>query len=197
MNTWFDPLPGQRVTDLRAAAMEYVQHGWPLFAGTYQVPGSVVWHGKPDAAELEPISDISSGPAITDTDTALQTWTRPHSILLALGITIDALELSLQAARRVAPALRAAGRPTPTVASPYRRCTYLLVRHGAQLHPELDHLNLARLRCSWWIPLPPTKSSNMPYLWHTHPRTLDWNPPDANAVQHVLVEKLVPNAPRW
>jgi len=66
------PEPGRILTEIRAAAIEYAEHGWPVQPGTYQVHGSRHWHGKPSSEGLEPVAEHWTRAGSAEPDQALR-----------------------------------------------------------------------------------------------------------------------------
>jgi hypothetical protein len=189
----FHPEPGRILTEIRDAAVDYVEHGWPVQPGTYQVHGSRHWHGSTHAEDLEPVTQPWTGAGIADAEVARDEWTRrPYSILMACGAVVDALEIPAALGAQLAQPLRAADCLPPTVVSPFG--TWLLLTSpGAPLPLELaQHPGIGIRRRGTWIALPPTTHGHWPYRWRMHPRAVGWSLPSARGVQQVLVEAVSP-----
>lgn len=183
------PEPGRVLTEIRDAAVEYVEHGWPIQPGTYWGDGSRRWHGKPHAKGLEPLAEQWTLAGIANPAHALNLWThRPYSPVMACGVVADAIEIPSVRGAGVVQALRAAGCLPPTIVTPFGTWV-LLVRPGEPSRPELAlQLGVGFRRAGTWIALPPAAHATRCYRWHTHPRTLDWTVPGARRVQEVLIE---------
>jgi hypothetical protein len=187
------PEPGRILAEIRDAAVDYVEHGWSVQPGTYQVHGSRYWHGSARAEGLEPIAEPWSGAGIADAEVAGEVWTRrPYSILMACGVVVDALEIPAALGARLAQPLRAADCLPPTIVSPFG--TWLLLTSpGQPVRLELaQQPGIGVRRTGSWIALPPTAHGYLPYRWRTHPRALGWSVPSSLAVQHVLAEAVTP-----
>lgn len=197
MTDTFHPEPGGTLAELRDAATEYVEHGWPVQPGTYQVDGSRRWHGRIHADGLEPIEQPWTRAGITDVDVAKDMWTQhPYSILMACGQIADAIEIPATLGARITQPLRAAGCLPPAIASLFG--TWLLLASpGEPVRLELaQHPGIGVLRAGTWIALPPTAHGHLSYRWRMHPRAVGWSVPSALAIQQVLVEAVAP-AVRW
>ncbi|WP_020663613.1 bifunctional DNA primase/polymerase [Amycolatopsis benzoatilytica] len=189
----FHPEPGRLLGEIRDAAMDYVEHGWHIQPGTYQVHGSRHWHGHPHADGLEPIAHPWSDAGIADTDLACEVWTRrPYAILLACGPVVDALEIPAALGAGLTQPLRAADCLPPTVVTPFG--TWLLLTSpGEPIRLDLaQQPGIGVRRRGTWIALPPTTHGHLPYRWRMHPRAVGWSVPSARAVQHVLAEAVTP-----
>ncbi|MGH3625123.1 MAG: bifunctional DNA primase/polymerase, partial [Sciscionella sp.] len=114
------PFPGMRWTEIRTAAMDLAEHGWPVLTGTYQLAEHSGWLGKPGAMGLEPVADLWTMAATTDPTVALEWWTRrPYSVLLACGNRVDALEIPATHGECALGHLRASGHLGPIAVTPF------------------------------------------------------------------------------
>lgn len=185
------PYPGLAWTEIRAAAVELAERGWPVLTGTYQLAPHAGWLGKPGATGLEPVAESWTTAATTDPAIALEWWTRrPYSVLLACGTGIDALEVPASHADVALAGLRSAGHLGPIAVTPFG--TWLLfIRSDCPLIPELARRTQALLHASGgWVPLPPTMRAQRPYRWRMSPTAVGWSLPHSMSVQQALIAAL-------
>ncbi|MGH3492524.1 MAG: bifunctional DNA primase/polymerase [Sciscionella sp.] len=187
------PEPGRILTDIRDAAVHYVEQGWSVQPGTYQVDGSPCWHGSADAVGLQPIAPAWSAAGITDAAHAREVWTRrPYSILMACGPVVDALQVPAALGALVIHDLRAARCLPPIIAGPFDTWL-LLIAPGEPMLLELVLQRGIRVHGrGQWIVLPSTAFGRRPYRWRMHPRAVNWSVPPARAVQRIVLDVVAP-----
>lgn len=183
------PDPAGILTEVRDAAITYVERGWPIQPGTYQVHGSPYWHGKASTTGLEPIAEPWTDAGITDTTDALTLWTsRPYSIVMACGWIADAIEIPAEIALHITQPLRERGCLPPTVVTPFATW-FLLVKPGTPLAPELArHPTIRVFGAGTWIPLPPTSHGTWCYRWRSKPSTPAGSLPSGGRVQQAVLD---------
>ncbi|PRW62408.1 bifunctional DNA primase/polymerase [Actinopolyspora mortivallis] len=179
--------------ELRVQVLELVSRGWPVFPGTYPVPGG--W----SASDSAPEEVLSEGPIPVwedwadragNTDGIAAWWSKhPHSVLLATGPEIEAIEVEADLGRRAARALRGRGRPVPMAATPHGRW-YFLTRGGQRLHEELGEAGLVLHSGGSWVPLPPSTFPQGVLHWRVKPQVCDWWLPEPEHVQEALLTGL-------
>lgn len=185
------PYPGMAWTEIRAAAVDLAEHGWPVLTGTYQLAQHAGWLGKPNATGLEPVDEFWTSATTTDPAVALEWWSRrPYSVLLACGTGIDALEVPTSHGDRALADLRSTGHLGPIAVTPVG--TWLLfVRSESPLLPELTRRAHALLHADGkWVALPPTTQAQRPYRWRISPTAAGWSLPHSMSVQQALVTAL-------
>lgn len=184
-------IPGLAWTEIRAAAIEFASHGWPILPGTYEVGEHGSWLGKPRAVGLEPVADLWQLATTTSPETALDWWTRrPYSVLLACGAGVDAVEVPAAHGRR---ALMQVSQPDrgPVAATPFGSWLFFVRSDGDPLHVELAANARAKLHSRGaWLPLPPTGREGVAYRWKVSPAAVGWVLPASTDVQRVLISSL-------
>ncbi|OQO92860.1 DNA primase [Saccharomonospora piscinae] len=180
--------------ELRAGAIGLAWRGWPVIPGTYPDSETSAAAGAPGEPPNGPW--VKPAPAHGDWQRRLGAhpqqvaawWTgRPYSLLVATGVTVDAVEVDDHVGRRAAVLLRATGQPAPIVAMPNGRWlfltgvadrlpTALAETEGIEWHGEGS-----------WIPLPPTPFQHGVVHWRVKPDVWGWRLPRAEVVHDVLV----------
>lgn len=185
------PSPGMASwTDLRAAAVAFAEHDWPVMPGTYQLAEHSSWLGKKgEPTGLMPVDDNWTSAATTDPAVAQDVWTnRPYSILLRCGVTVDAIEIPAGLGNAALAALRDKQQVGPIAITPFDTWM-LLVKAGVPLLPKLaERVGISLRAHSTWVPLPPTERARIPYRWRMSPVAVGWAMPSSGAVQNVLVD---------
>lgn len=172
------------LTDIRAAALEYAQHGWPVQPGTFQVAGSHTWLGRTGATGIEPITEEWQQAGNTDGATALDVWTRrPYSILIACGAVFDAIEVPEHLGRALIEPLRDSECVPPTIGTAFGTWTFLTTPVDRATPP--DHGIVVHTSGSWMV-LPSTRDAHLGCRWRLHPRSLGWEIPDSRTVIEVI-----------
>lgn len=189
--------------ELRVQAIGFASRGWPVLPGT--VPGEAGWFGRSgiDAVGPKPLhEDWRTRPAIGPDEVPAWWSDRPHSLLVATGTVLDALEVDASLGRRAAAALRSRGVLAPIIAVPDGRWYFLTAPTGSAepLYSELRSTGMVRSHSTGsWVVLPPT-----PYLlpsdettprrryhqgvvhWRVKPEVCGWRLPDSEHVQDAL-----------
>ncbi|SFB09465.1 Bifunctional DNA primase/polymerase, N-terminal [Amycolatopsis marina] len=187
---WSSGWRGAFKIELRAEAIGLAWRGWPVLPGTYPdtaapaddsagwtipVPEHEDWQDRL-GAHPQQIAEWFTGD--------------PHSLLVATGRVLDAVEVDDDLGRRAARLLRATGQPAPIVAMPNGRWLFLTTV-AAQLPAELDERGTVRCHGEGsWIPLPPTPFQHGVVHWRVKPEVWGWQLPEADAVHAVLIEAL-------
>ena len=184
-------MPGLDWTEIRAAAVRYAEHGWPVFPGTYQFAQHGAWLGKRGSTRLEPVADQWAAAVITDPSAAMDQWSqRPYSVLLDCGQDVNAVEVPFAHGTRAWGCLTGDERG-PVVATPSGSSLFLVRASDEPLHPELAATAHAHLHgAGAWLPLPPTTGEGVPYRWRTTPAATEWALPVSADVQRALVRTL-------
>ena len=187
-DTWRDAFR----TELRAEAIGFACHGWPVVPGTY--PSGSNWVGRgagrqpagvggpvpvhPHFAEL-----AGGGP-----EEVARLWAgHPFSVLLATGLGVDALDLPADVGRGTAIGLRVAGLPVPIAATPAGRWIFP-VAGGGVLHPALvDHPDVVLHADGSWVPLPPSPCLPGVVHWRVKPGVRGWQLPRLHDVADAVL----------
>jgi hypothetical protein len=183
---WPDSWRGAFRIELRAEAIGLAWRGWPVLPGvnpseddtdTWRrpVPASDDWHAQIGAHAHEVAGWFSD---------------RTHSLLVATGTVLDAIEVDDELGKRACRLLRTLGHPAPIVAMPNGRWLFLTTVAEA-IPAELA----ARESVQWhgkdsWIPLPPSPFQHGVVHWRVKPEVCGWQLPDAAEVHGVLVRAL-------
>ncbi len=187
-DTWRDAFR----TELRAEAISFACHGWPVVPGSY--PHGSAWVGQ-DGRD----GAVAQGPAPVHAEFATLAgcgpervaalWDgRPFSVLLATGLGVDALELPAELGRATAVGLRVAGLPVPIAAAPSGRWLFPVIGGGA-LHPALArHPGVALHGIGSWIPLPPSPLQAGVVHWRVKPDVCGWRLPPLADIEHALLD---------
>lgn len=178
-DTWRDAFR----TELRAEAIGFACHGWPVVPGTY--PRGVDWIGLERAprAEARPHRSVPVHPdwaesAGSGPEEVAALWSgHPFSVLLATGMGIDALELPGDLGRATAIGLRVAGLPVPIAGIPSGRWLFPVLG-GGDLHAELADRSDVTLHAEGsWVPLPPSPCLPGVVHWRVKPGVCGWELP--------------------
>ncbi|WP_116051006.1 bifunctional DNA primase/polymerase [Amycolatopsis palatopharyngis] len=187
---WSSGWRGAFKIELRAEAIGLAWRGWPVLPGTYPdtaasaddttgwtvpVPEHEDWQDRL-GAHPQQVAEWFTG--------------NPHSLLVATGRVLDAVEVDDDLGRRAARLLRATGQPAPIVAMPNGRWLFLTTV-ADRLPAEL--IERANVRCHGegsWVPLPPTPFQHGVVHWRVKPEVWGWQLPEADTVHAVLVDAL-------
>jgi hypothetical protein len=186
------PYPGMAWTEVRAAAVDFAEHGWSVLPGTFTLDGHDGWLGKKSGSVgMEPISDSWTTEATTDTDTVLDMWTRrPYSILLLCGNGVDVLQVPETYVQRGIDQLRRSQQLGPIASTPFGT-SLLFVKAGTFIKPEVATEFHGRLLGSGsWVALPPTTHGPLPYRWRISPASVNWVLPSGSGVQQAITGAL-------
>jgi bifunctional DNA primase/polymerase-like protein len=177
--------------ELRAQAIGLAWRGWPVLPGTY--PAGSQWAGR------EGVENTGPMPVHADWQQRIGTkpeqvatwWTgRPYSLLLATGVTLDAIEVPGHLGRGAARMLRAVGLPVPIMATPDDRWMFL-VNTGQKLARSLvEHGDVVLHQKDSWVPLPPTPAQHGVVHWRVRPEVCGWQMPTSNLVQDALMDAI-------
>jgi hypothetical protein len=186
---------------LRRAALRYVEHGWAVIPGAC-LAGNRFVCGRPGCPIMgcHPAPEGWEDSASTDVAKVATWWRRrPHTVLLATGITFDVLEVPAALGLRVLGATRLHAGVVgpdrtavrgPVAVTPAGRWMFL-VRPGESLRPELENcLDVVRHGTGSWVPAAPSRMPEGPVRWAVPPEQTLWRLPDPGAVQGMLVDAL-------
>ncbi|MCA1565861.1 MAG: DNA primase [Acidobacteria bacterium] len=177
-DTWRDAFR----TELRAEAIGFACHGWPVVPGTY--PSGANWVGRDtDRPQVGlrgpvPVHPDFAEKAGQGPDAVARLWAgHPFSVLLATGLGVDALELPTDIGRGTAIGLRVAGLPVPIAATPAGRWIFPVLG-GGRLHRDLaEHPDVVLHTRDSWVPLPPSPCLPGMVHWRVKPGVCGWNLP--------------------
>jgi Bifunctional DNA primase/polymerase, N-terminal len=176
-----------RRRSLRRAALRYAERGWDIMPGACLI-GTRFDCDRPGCHTVSCHPAVPHWEAVAGHDPHLirAWWSRlHHSVLLATGRTVDALEVPAALGRPILAGVRG-----PVAVAPSGRLLFL-VRPGEGLRPELsDRLDVVLHGLGSWVPIPPTDHPGGRMRWETPPEEYDWQLPDPYAVQAVLLSAL-------
>lgn len=188
-DTWRDAFR----TELRAEAINFASHGWPVIPGSY--PRGTNWVGMASALRngsrrngSVPVHPNWAELAGCGPRRVAELWSgHPYSILLATGMGLDALDLPAELGRATAIGLRVAGLPVPIVATPDGRWLLPVIGGGA-LHRELDeHPQVVLHAEDDWVPLPPSPCLPGVVHWRVKPAVCNWELPRLDEVTDAVL----------
>jgi hypothetical protein len=192
--SWWDSYRAVYRAELKASALELVDHGWPVLPGTYWQSNR--WAGSQDGGDTGPlpVREVvgNGGPAATRDSADVSRWwaDRPYSVLLATGTACDVIEVSALVGRRVCALLRQASLVVPVAATPTGRW-WFAVQPGEALRPELatrpELVLYGRGAC---VPAPPSEGPQGIVHWRVAPSACGWRLPNPCDLQVALLEVL-------
>jgi len=186
---------------LRTAALRFADHGWSVTPGAW-LSGDRFSCTQPDCAVrgCHPAHADWAETASTDPNQVVDWWRdEAHAVLLATGRSVDVIEVSaLLGARAVRGPVAGAGEASavgsargPVAVTPTGRWMFL-VRPGIGLRPTLHREGDVLLHeAGSWIALPPTRLRKGPVRWEVTPSAVEWQLPEADAVQNALVAAMI------
>lgn len=186
---WPDSWRGAFRIEMRAEAIGLAWRGWPVLPGVNPAPltegDDLTWRRPVPASDnwREQIGTHAHEVATWFSD-------RTHSLLVATGTVLDAIEVDDELGKRACRLLRALGHPAPIIALPNGRWLFLTTAADS-IPAELA----SRATIQWhgkdsWIPLPPRRSSTVSCTGASSPRSAAGKLPDAAEVHDVLVRAL-------
>ncbi|MFI5607106.1 bifunctional DNA primase/polymerase [Amycolatopsis sp. NPDC051903] len=175
--------------ELRAEAIGLAWRGWPVLPGATPAPIT----GDDDLTWRRPVPARDDWRELIGTHAhEVAAWfsDRTHSLLVATGTELDAIEVDDELGKRAARLLRAVGHPAPIVAMPNGRWLFLTTP-AESLPAELA----AQASVQWhgagsYIPLPPSPFQHGVVHWRVKPEVCGWQLPDPAEVHDVLVRAL-------
>ncbi|MEC3979542.1 bifunctional DNA primase/polymerase [Amycolatopsis sp. H20-H5] len=175
--------------ELRAEAIGLAWRGWPVMPGAN--PDSIT--DEDDLTWRRPVPAKDNWRELLGTHAhEAATWfnDRTHSLLVATGTVLDAIEVSDELGKRAARLLRATGHPAPIVAMPNGRWLFLTTV-ADHIPAELaDQATIQWHGADSYIPLPPSPFQLGVVHWRVKPEVWGWQLPAAAAVHEVLVRAL-------
>jgi hypothetical protein len=191
-DTWRDAFR----TELRAEAIGFARHGWPVVPGSY--PRGSHWVGMPSSLRTGagqhgavPVHSGWGQLAGCGPERVAELWSgHPFSVLLATGMGLDALDLPAELGRATAIGLRVAGVPVPIAATPTGRWLFPVVG-GSALHRELaEHPDVVVHAHGGWVPLPPSPCLPGVVHWRVKPAMCGWELPRLDEVTDAVLAAL-------
>ncbi len=187
MDTWRDAFR----TELRAEAIGFAWHGWPVVPGTF--PEGSEWVGRPGAPQDGPVPVHDDWARLAGSDPAhtAALWSGPpFTLLLATGITFDVLDVPAELGRGTAARLRTAGIPVPIAATPAGRWFFPVLAGGVP-HPGLrEDADVVLRGAGDWVPLPPSPFVPGVVHWRVKPEVCGWQVPRLDDVQYATLVAL-------
>ncbi len=198
---WTDAWRDAFRTELRAEAIGFARHGWPVVPGSY--PRGSHWVGMPPLLRTGvrqhgsgqhgsvPVHPDWAQLAGCGPERVAELWSgHPFSVLLATGMGVDALDLPVELGRATAIGLRVVGVPVPVAATPSGRWL-LPVLGGGVLHRELeDHPDVVLHAEGGWVPLPPSPCLPGVVHWRVKPGMCGWELPRLEEVTDAVLAAL-------
>ena len=177
--------------ELRAQAIGLAWRRWPVLPGTY--PAGAKWAGRDGTQDTGPVpvhqdwQDRIGTPA----EQVASWWTgRPYSLLLATGVTYDAIEVGSSLGTGTARVLRTMGLPVPIIATPAGRWLFLTQLGKGVADVFAGQSDVVVHGPGSWIPLPPTPYQHGVVHWRVRPEVSGWQIPEAHIVQDALMDAL-------
>lgn len=187
-DTWRDAFR----TELRAEAIGFACHGWPVVPGTYPSGGS--WVGRDTARQpVAPNGSVPVHPDYADRagggpEQVARLWAgHPFSVLLVTGLGIDALDLPVDIGRGTAIGLRVAGLPVPIAATPGGRWIFPVTRGGVLPRDLTEHPEVVLHGAGSWVPLPPSPCLPGVVHWRVKPGLCGWHLPRLHDVADAVL----------
>ncbi|MFF5991085.1 bifunctional DNA primase/polymerase [Prauserella flavalba] len=191
---WPDSWRGAFRIELRAEAIGLAWRGWPVLPGTYPGAGDDTESGSAWTRPVPVHEDWHQRIGAHPQQVAAWFTGRPHSLLVATGTMIDAIEVDDQLGRRAATLLRATGHPAPIVAMPNGRWLFLTTSTDRVPSVLATNENVRWHGEGSYVPLPPTPFEHGVVHWRVKPEIWGWRLPAAGAVHEVLVRALLGEA---
>jgi Bifunctional DNA primase/polymerase, N-terminal len=180
---WTDTWREAFRTELRAEAITFAEHGWPVVPGSYTRGnhwlGEHSWlRTRTGAHGFVPVHPNWRQLAGCGPEHVAALWSgQPFSVLLATGIGVDALDLPAPLGQATAMGLRVADIPVPIAATPAGRWLFPVLG-GSRLPQELaEHPDVVLHAFGGWVPLPPSLCLPGVVHWRVKPATWGWKLP--------------------
>ncbi|MBB4687747.1 bifunctional DNA primase/polymerase [Amycolatopsis jiangsuensis] len=176
--------------ELRAEAIGLAWRGWPVLPGATPVP---ITGEEDDLTWRRPVPVREDWRELVGTHAhEVSGWftDRTHSLLVATGTVVDAIEVDQELGKRAARLLRTAGHPAPIVAMPNGRWHFLTTT-ADRIPTELAAVASVQWHgAGSYIPLPPSPFQRGVVHWRVKPEVCGWQLPVAAEVHDVLVRAL-------
>lgn len=175
--------------ELRAQAIGLAWRRWPVLPGSYPAGGQ--WAGRADAQDSGPVpvhddwqERVGSSP-----DEVAGWWAgHPYNLLLATGVTLDAVEVGSALGTRVARVLRSVGMPVPIIGTPNGQWLFLTQTSRGLADEWAGHADIVVHGAGSWVPLPPTQFEHGVVHWRVRPEVCGWQIPETHIVQDALLD---------
>ena len=191
---WWDSYRAVYGAELRAAALGFAEHGWPVVPGEFR-------NGRMSPA----LSGLTGGAPAASCDPArVAAWwdRRPFGILLGTGSVLDVIEVSADVGRSACAALRAHGELVPVAATSTRRW-WIPVDAGSDTGSGSSSLSVLGgltdvqiSRHGALVPAPPSECADGFVHWRVSPSACGWRLPAAELVGE-LVKVAATTDERW
>lgn len=188
---WSDSWRRAFRVELRAQAIGLAWRGWPVLPGTY--PAGSQWAGRDGVEHTgpQPVHQDWQERIGTRPEQVATWWTgRPYSVLLATGVTLDAIEVSGYLGRGAARVLRSMGVPVPIIATSDDRWTFLVDAGQPLARPLASHGDIVLHAEGSYVALPPTPLQHGVVHWRVRPEVCGWKMPESSTVQDALLDAL-------
>jgi hypothetical protein len=177
--------------ELRAQAIGFAWRRWPVLPGTY--PAGAHWAGRDGLQDTGPVpvhKDWQDRIG-TQPEQVASWWTgRPYSLLLATGVTVDAIEVGSGLGTGTAQVLRSIGLPVPIIGTPAGRWLFLTKSSQQVADVLTEHRDVVVHGKDSWVPLPPTQFLHGVVHWRVRPEVCGWEIPEAHIVQDALLDAI-------
>jgi hypothetical protein len=145
--------------------------------------------------EWDPVPAVPGGVATASCDPAqvARWWSvAPHSVLVATGTELDALEVPAWMGRRMAATLRSVDVVAPLAATPSGRWWFPVALGGPELPEYLTEAGMVRHSTASWVIAPPSECADGLVHWRVNPSACGWRLPPGELVMTAGAE-----AARW
>ncbi|MGY6657651.1 bifunctional DNA primase/polymerase [Amycolatopsis sp. TRM77291] len=187
---WPDSWRGAFRIEMRAEAIGLAWRGWPVLPGAE--PAALTADGD-DLTWRRPVPAQDNWRELTETHPhEVATWfgDDTHSLLVATGTVLDAIEVDDELGKAAARLLRATGHPAPIVAMPNGRWLFLTTVATSIPRELADQASVQWHGANGYIPLPPSPFQHGVVHWRVKPEVWGWQLPEAADVHDVLVRAL-------
>lgn len=192
---WSDTWRRAFRVELRAQAIGFAWRRWPVLPGTY--PAGAQWAGRDGMQDVGPVpvhKDWQDRIG-TQAEQVASWWAgRPYSLLLATGVTYDAIEVGSTLGTAAARVLRSIGLPVPIIGTPTGRWMFLTETGPGLVESLAQHGDVVLHGRGSWVPLPPTQFQHGVVHWRVRPEVCGWQIPPSHVVQDALQDALIGRA---
>jgi hypothetical protein len=177
--------------ELRAQAIGLAWRRWPVLPGTY--PAGEHWAGRDGMQDNGPVPVHKDWQERigTQPEQVASWWAgRPYSLLLATGVTLDAIEVGSGLGTGAARVLRSIGMPVPIIGTPTGRWLFLTKSNPHVAEELAGHSDVVVHGKGSWVPMPPSQFQHGVVHWRVRPEVCGWEIPDAHVVQDALLDAI-------
>jgi hypothetical protein len=188
---WWDSYRAVYGAELRAAALGFAEHGWPVVPGEFR-----------NGRMLPAVSELPDGARGASSDPAqVAAWwaRRPFGILLATGTVLDVIEAPADVGRALCASLRAHGELVPVAATSIGRWWIPVAAGCDQWSGGSEAAARAGVRLisrGALVPAPPSECMHGFVHWRVSPAACGWRLPSGSHLGE-LVEAAVTTDERW